>query len=136
MVCLLGTSCCYLVYYRAYPPGTFTITRKGVGNTHIIILYSGNVSQIPLHVTGMFLACNMQEFGTFAMHVCMLCAYNMHMTCRDFECFQLMHVACDMHTTLYSQYCDMHVSLNMHGSCMQHAWKLHATCTLHARYFH
>ena len=32
-----------------------------------------------------------------------------------------MHVACDMHTTLYSQYCDMHVSLNMHGSCMQHA---------------
>ena len=32
-----------------------------------------------------------------------------------------MHVACDMHTTLYSQYCDMHVSLNMYGSCMQHA---------------
>ena len=32
-----------------------------------------------------------------------------------------MHVACDMHTTLYPQYCDMHVSLNMHGSCMQHA---------------
>ena len=32
-----------------------------------------------------------------------------------------MHVAYDMHTTLYSQYCDMHVSLNMHGSCMQHA---------------
>ena len=32
-----------------------------------------------------------------------------------------MHVACDMHTTLYSQYCDMHVSLNMHGSCMQYA---------------
>ena len=32
-----------------------------------------------------------------------------------------MHVTCDMHTTLYSQYCDMHVSLNMHGSCMQHA---------------
>ena len=33
-----------------------------------------------------------------------------------------MHVACDMHTTVYSQYCDMHVSLNMHGSCM------HITC--------
>ena len=32
-----------------------------------------------------------------------------------------MHVTCDMHTTLYSQYCDMHVSLNMHESCMQHA---------------
>ena len=32
-----------------------------------------------------------------------------------------MHVACDMHITLYSPYCDMHVSLNMHGSCMQHA---------------
>ena len=55
-----------------------------------------------LHVTGMFLACNMQGFGMFAMHVCMFS----------------MHVACDMHTTLYSQYCDMHVSLNMHGSCM------------------
>ena len=26
-----------------------------------------------LHVTGMFLACNMQGFGMFAMHVCMLC---------------------------------------------------------------
>ena len=26
-----------------------------------------------------------------------------------------MHIACDMHTTLYSQYCDMH------GSYMQHA---------------
>ena len=32
----------------------------------------------------------------------------------------LMHVTCDMHTTLYSQYCDMHVSLNMHESCVQH----------------
>ena len=73
-----------------------------------------------LHVTGMFLACNMQGFGTFAMHVCMLCACNMHTTCRDFECFQCMlHV--NMHITLYSQYCDMRVSLNMHGSCMQHA---------------
>ena len=30
-----------------------------------------------LHVTGMFLACNMQGFGTFSMHVCMLCACNM-----------------------------------------------------------
>ena len=32
-----------------------------------------------------------------------------------------MHVTCDMHTTLYSQYCDMHASLNTHESCMQHA---------------
>ena len=32
-----------------------------------------------------------------------------------------MHVTCDMHTTLYSQYCDMHVSLNMHESRMQYA---------------
>ena len=32
-----------------------------------------------------------------------------------------MHVTCDMHTTLYSQYSDMHVSLNMHESRMQHA---------------
>ena len=76
-----------------------------------------------LHVTGMFLACNMQGFGTFAMHVCMLCAYNMHTTCRDFECFS-MHVACDMHTTLYSQYCDMHVSL----TCMEVACNMHITC--------
>ena len=67
-----------------------------------------------LHVTGMFLACNMQGFGTFAMHVCMLCACNMHTTCRDFECFQCL----------------------LHVTCIQHAWKLHATCTLHARNFH
>ena len=30
-----------------------------------------------LHVTGMFLAYNMQGFGTLSMHVCMLCACNM-----------------------------------------------------------
>ena len=36
-----------------------------------------------------------------------------------------MYVACDMHTTLYSQYCDMHASLNMHESRMQH---VHFTC--------
>ena len=51
-----------------------------------------------LHVTGMFLASNMQGFGTFAMHVCMLCACNIHTTCRDFECFQCMlHVTCIQH---------------------------------------
>ena len=72
-----------------------------------------------LHVTGMFLACNMQGFGTFAMHVCMLCACNMHTTCRDFECFQYM-----LHMTCIQHYCDMHVSLNMHGSCMH----MHITC--------
>ena len=62
-----------------------------------VTLPSGNASQIPAchrHV----LACNMQGFGMFTMHVCMLCACNMHTTCSD-----------------------MHVSLNMHGSCMQHA---------------
>ena len=53
-----------------------------------------------LHVTGMLLACNMQGFGTYAMHVCMLCACNMHTTCRDFECFQCMlHVTCIQHYT-------------------------------------
>ena len=53
-----------------------------------------------LHVTGMFLACNMQGFGTFAMHVCMLCACNMHTTYRNFECFQCMlHVTCIQHYT-------------------------------------
>ena len=52
-----------------------------------------------LHVTGMFLACNMQGFGTFAMHVCMLRACNMHTTCRDL-CFQCMlHVTCIQHYT-------------------------------------
>ena len=53
-----------------------------------------------LCVTGMFLACNIQGFGTFAMHVCMFCACNMHTTCRDFECFQCMlHVTCIQHYT-------------------------------------
>ena len=47
-----------------------------------------------LHVTGMFLACNMQGFGTFFMHVCMLCACNMQV----FLMFS-MHITCDMHTT-------------------------------------
>ena len=31
-----------------------------------------------------------------------------------------MHVACNMHTTLYSQYCDMHV-------CMEVACNMHIT---------
>ena len=43
-----------------------------------------------------------------------------------------IHVTCDMHTTLYSQYCDMHVSLNMHGSCMQHAHYMHEISTREA----
>ena len=42
-----------------------------------------------LHVTGMFLACNMQGF-----------ACCVHVTCRDFECFQCMlHVTCIQHYT-------------------------------------
>ena len=53
-----------------------------------------------LNVAGMFLARNMQGFGMFAMHVCMLCACNMHTTYRDFECFRCMlHVTCIQHYT-------------------------------------
>ena len=47
-----------------------------------------------LHVTGMLLACNMQGFGTFAMHVCMLCACNMHTTCKKFPLGKSM---CKLH---------------------------------------
>ena len=43
-----------------------------------------------LHVTGMFLACNMHGFGTFSMYACCV-----HVTCRDLEYFQCMlHVTC------------------------------------------